>query len=93
MAKSKFEYVRQFEKEDICLPNTWIVVRVDGKAFHRYGYRLDLVQSYKDTLQSQCHWDCLVLRKLSLNSKYYLTLSIRLLLLLVLDLVLLISNY
>ncbi|KAK3597733.1 hypothetical protein CHS0354_006084 [Potamilus streckersoni] len=37
MAKSKFEYVRQFEVEDKCLPNCWIVVRVDGKGFHRFS--------------------------------------------------------
>ncbi len=36
MAKSKFEYVRTFESEDSCLPNTWIVVRVDGKGFHKF---------------------------------------------------------
>ncbi|KAK3094379.1 hypothetical protein FSP39_000972 [Pinctada imbricata] len=36
MAKSKFEYVKQFEVEDKCLPNCWIVIRVDGKAFHRF---------------------------------------------------------
>nr|CAG4649565.1 EOG090X0AR4 [Scapholeberis mucronata]SVE93793.1 EOG090X0AR4 [Scapholeberis mucronata] len=37
MAKSKFEYVRLFETEDRCLPNTWIVVRVDGKGFHKFS--------------------------------------------------------
>lgn len=37
MAKSKFEYVRNFETDDKCLPNTWIVVRVDGKAFHKFS--------------------------------------------------------
>uniref|UniRef100_A0A023F9D8 tRNA(His) guanylyltransferase n=1 Tax=Triatoma infestans TaxID=30076 RepID=A0A023F9D8_TRIIF len=37
MAKSKFEYVRTFEKEDRCLQNCWIVVRVDGKAFHKFS--------------------------------------------------------
>lgn len=37
MAKSKFEYVRTFEAEDRCLPNTWIVVRVDGKGFHKFS--------------------------------------------------------
>lgn len=36
MAKSKFEYVKQFENEDKCLPNCWIVIRIDGKAFHRF---------------------------------------------------------
>ena len=35
MAKSKYEYVRKFEQNDACLLNTWIVVRLDGKCFHR----------------------------------------------------------
>lgn len=35
MAKSKFEYVRDFEADDTCLPNCWIVVRLDGRNFHR----------------------------------------------------------
>lgn len=38
MAKSMFEYVRQFETPDRCLLNTWIVVRIDGKNFHKYVY-------------------------------------------------------
>ena len=37
MANSKFEYVRTFETEDRCLPNTWIIVRVDGKGFHKFS--------------------------------------------------------
>lgn len=37
MAKSKFEYVRTFEFEDKCLQNCWIVVRLDGRSFHRFG--------------------------------------------------------
>lgn len=37
MAKSKFEYVRFFEQETTCLKNCWIVVRVDGKNFHRFS--------------------------------------------------------
>nr|CAG4641924.1 EOG090X0AR4 [Eurycercus lamellatus] len=44
MAKSKFEYVRTFETEDRCLPNTWIVVRVDGKGFHRFSTEHDYVK-------------------------------------------------
>lgn len=36
MAKSKFEYVRNFENEDRLLPNCWIVVRLDGKGFHKF---------------------------------------------------------
>ncbi|GAB0133952.1 transcriptional activator [Epichloe bromicola] len=42
MANSKFEYVRNFEQTDSLLPNTWIVVRVDGRAFTKmcakYGF-------------------------------------------------------
>ncbi|KAK6174339.1 hypothetical protein SNE40_017637 [Patella caerulea] len=37
MAKSKFEYVKTFEIEDRCLPGCWIVVRIDGKSFHRFS--------------------------------------------------------
>ncbi|XP_064456277.1 probable tRNA(His) guanylyltransferase [Ornithodoros turicata] len=37
MAKSKFEYVRDFEVEDRCLPNCWIIVRIDGKGFHKFS--------------------------------------------------------
>ncbi|XP_025409803.1 probable tRNA(His) guanylyltransferase isoform X2 [Sipha flava] len=36
MAKSKYEYVRTFEMEDKCLQNCWIVVRLDGRSFHRF---------------------------------------------------------
>ena len=37
MAKSKFEYTRKFEEELRLLPNCWIVVRVDGKGFHKFS--------------------------------------------------------
>uniref|UniRef100_A0A8C4Q403 tRNA(His) guanylyltransferase n=1 Tax=Eptatretus burgeri TaxID=7764 RepID=A0A8C4Q403_EPTBU len=37
MANSKFEYVRSYEVNDACLPNCWIVVRLDGKSFHRFS--------------------------------------------------------
>ncbi|KAI1649904.1 tRNA guanylyltransferase [Daldinia loculata] len=33
MANSRFEYVKQFEQVDHLLPNTWIVVRIDGRGF------------------------------------------------------------
>ncbi|PHH67040.1 hypothetical protein CDD81_4435 [Ophiocordyceps australis] len=33
MANSKYEYVRAFEQPDSMLQNTWIVVRLDGRAF------------------------------------------------------------
>ncbi|KXJ91518.1 tRNAHis guanylyltransferase, partial [Microdochium bolleyi] len=42
MANSRFEYVKNFEQPDILLPNTWIVVRIDGRGFTklcaRYGF-------------------------------------------------------
>ncbi|KAF2493955.1 tRNAHis guanylyltransferase [Lophium mytilinum] len=36
MANSKYEYVRAFEQPDVLLPNTWIVVRIDGRGFHGF---------------------------------------------------------
>ncbi|XP_023945348.1 probable tRNA(His) guanylyltransferase [Bicyclus anynana] len=37
MAKSSFEYVKNFEQDDTLLPNSWIVVRLDGKCFHKFS--------------------------------------------------------
>ncbi|XP_045459064.1 probable tRNA(His) guanylyltransferase [Melitaea cinxia] len=37
MAKSSFEYVKTYEQDDTLLPNTWIVVRLDGKCFHKFS--------------------------------------------------------
>ncbi|XP_028824165.1 probable tRNA(His) guanylyltransferase [Denticeps clupeoides] len=37
MAKSKFEYVRNFEIDDTCLRNCYIVVRLDGRNFHKFA--------------------------------------------------------
>lgn len=37
MACSKYEYVKNFELDDRILPNIWIVVRVDGKGFHKFS--------------------------------------------------------
>ena len=36
MAKSRFEYVKSFEQDQSILPQTWIVVRIDGQAFTRF---------------------------------------------------------
>ncbi|KAI9094117.1 tRNAHis guanylyltransferase-domain-containing protein [Phlyctochytrium arcticum] len=36
MACSKFEYVKLFEQNISLLPNTWLVVRLDGHSFHRF---------------------------------------------------------
>ncbi|KAI3405149.2 THG1 [Candida oxycetoniae] len=35
MANSKYEYVKAFERENYLLPETYIVIRVDGKGFHK----------------------------------------------------------
>ncbi|TID30155.1 hypothetical protein CANINC_001262 [Pichia inconspicua] len=37
MANSRFEYVRTFERENILLPQTHIVIRVDGRGFHKFS--------------------------------------------------------
>lgn len=38
----RYEYVRLFEQPDTLLPNTWIVVRIDGRGFtklcNKYGF-------------------------------------------------------
>lgn len=39
MANSKYEYVRNFESEDKMLPNCWIVVRIDGRSFHKFSQK------------------------------------------------------
>ncbi|KAG4301985.1 hypothetical protein PCANB_002148 [Pneumocystis canis] len=37
MAHSRYEYVRDFETNDKLLPNTWIVIRLDGRGFCRFS--------------------------------------------------------
>lgn len=37
MANTRFLYVRQYELPDPLLPGTFLVVRVDGKGFHRFS--------------------------------------------------------
>lgn len=44
MANSKYDYVRSFELDDKILPNVWIVVRIDGKAFHKFSKEHDFVK-------------------------------------------------
>lgn len=36
MACSRFEYVKNFEQNNSLLKNTFIVVRIDGHAFHKF---------------------------------------------------------
>lgn len=38
MANSRYEYVRRFEQEHTLLPDTYVVVRVDGKGFHKFSH-------------------------------------------------------
>jgi len=35
MANSRFSYVRDYELADRVLPNTFMLVRIDGKGFHK----------------------------------------------------------
>lgn len=35
MSGSKYEYVKTYEKADNLLPNTYLLLRVDGHAFHK----------------------------------------------------------
>ncbi|KAG0201537.1 hypothetical protein BGX28_005681 [Mortierella sp. GBA30] len=37
MAKSKYEYVKEFETDDKLLRNVYILVRIDGKGFHKFS--------------------------------------------------------
>lgn len=37
MACSRFEYVKNYERDDSILPNVWIVIRIDGKGFHKFS--------------------------------------------------------
>lgn len=36
MSGSKYAYVKSYETPDNLLPGTFIVVRLDGHAFHKY---------------------------------------------------------
>ena len=35
MANSKYEYVKTFEQSTTLLPNTYMIVRIDGRGFHK----------------------------------------------------------
>lgn len=37
MAGTKFAYVRNFELPDSALPETYLIVRIDGKGFHKFS--------------------------------------------------------
>lgn len=38
---AKFSYLKHFEKKEYLLPHTWMVVRIDGKAFHNFSEKHD----------------------------------------------------
>ena len=44
MANSRFQYVKEFERDQKMLPNSWMVVRIDGRCFSSFtkdhGFRL-----------------------------------------------------
>ena len=44
MSNSKYEYVRKYESDDRMLPECWIVVRIDGKAFHKFSEKHNFVK-------------------------------------------------
>ncbi|ODQ82711.1 hypothetical protein BABINDRAFT_11094 [Babjeviella inositovora NRRL Y-12698] len=37
MANSKYEYVKNFERENHLLPSCYILIRVDGRGFHKFS--------------------------------------------------------
>lgn len=44
MALSRFEYVKKFEQGDELLRGCWIVVRIDGKGFHKFSDKHDFTK-------------------------------------------------
>eukprot|EP01133_Synstelium_polycarpum_P012140 gene12140-14204_t len=48
MANSKYEYVKSFEIPDALLPNVWIVVRIDGRGFHKFTQKHDYAKPNDD---------------------------------------------
>ncbi|KAK5583596.1 hypothetical protein RB653_005194 [Dictyostelium firmibasis] len=48
MANSKYEYVKSFEQPDILLQNVWIVVRIDGRSFHKFTTKHDYAKPNDD---------------------------------------------
>lgn len=44
MANSKYEYVRHFEQSDRLPLGNWIVIRLDGRGFHRFSAKHDFAK-------------------------------------------------
>lgn len=63
MANSRYEYVKGFELDDRILPNIWVVVRIDGKGFHKFAKAHDF-EKPNDVNGKQCknfHEDIFIL--------------------------------
>lgn len=54
MAKSRFEYVKDFEQDDRLLPGCWIVVRLDGKGFTKCVHCAHAATTRPKILLSRC---------------------------------------
>jgi tRNAHis guanylyltransferase len=46
----RYEYVKAFEQPDLLLPNTWIVVRIDGRGFHKWALSPFSAHSYSQVI-------------------------------------------
>ena len=63
MAKSRYEYVKEYEQDPGLLPSTWLVIRIDGKGFTRFcsvhnlskPNDLRVLQVMNKAAQSTCH--------------------------------------
>ena len=44
MSKSKYEYVKNYETKDACLPSTYILLRIDGRGFHKFSEKNDFAK-------------------------------------------------
>uniref|UniRef100_A0A1B0AFI2 Probable tRNA(His) guanylyltransferase n=1 Tax=Glossina pallidipes TaxID=7398 RepID=A0A1B0AFI2_GLOPL len=51
MACSRYEYVKNYEVQDVLLPNVWIIIRIDGKGFHKFS--LNLMTSAAQTVMEK----------------------------------------
>ena len=57
----RYEYVKTFERSDTLLPNTWIVVRIDGRGFHKSVLLTTLFPGSKAEYQRQKKDPCYTL--------------------------------
>lgn len=57
MACSRYEYVKDYERDDSILPNVWIVIRVDGKGFHKFSKVHDFEKPNDEKGKEHCYKD------------------------------------